>query len=76
MKKTTGDNGKGRGAGRPCDGLGQDAPATAAAVYEVMVPVLKVGRMLCYRTHRLTLTEEQAAVLLKHAPGCVRFVGI
>lgn len=57
---------------------GDEAPVKPAetAIYEVTCHSVEIGELLCYRTHRLRLTKEQAAALNDAQPETVRFVGI
>jgi len=57
-----------------------DPSATASTdpqgIYEVTCHSVEIGELLCYRTHRLTLTLSQAEALNAAQPETVRFVGI
>jgi hypothetical protein len=50
--------------------------AHAASIYEVTCHSIEIGNLICYRTHRLPLTKEQADTLNKNQPESVRFIGI
>lgn len=53
------------------------APAAPAlAIYEVICHSIEIGHLICYRTHRLTLTKSQADDINANQPDSVRFVGI
>jgi hypothetical protein len=37
---------------------------------------VQIGSLVCYRTHRVKLTKEQADLINKNQPDTLRFVGI
>jgi hypothetical protein len=47
-----------------------------AALYEVTCHAIELDHLICYRTHRLTLTKAQADAINANQPDSVRFVGI
>ena len=53
-----------------------DTTDTAPAIYEVICHSIEIGNLICYRTHRLTLTKSQADDINANQPDSVRFVGI
>lgn len=53
-----------------------ESAAPATALYEVLVPSVKIGGVIAYRTARVRLTKEQAAALNSNHPETVRFLGI
>jgi hypothetical protein len=63
-------------AKKPTDDANTTTPAVALAVYEVLVPSVKIGGVIAYRTARVNLTKEQAEALNKNQPDTVRFLGI
>lgn len=67
MAKTTST--KPREAAKP-------AEASPSAIYEVTCHSVEIGHLICYRTHRLTLTQAQAEALNSAQPGTVKFIGI
>ena len=52
------------------------APAPILAKYEVECHSIEIGDLLCYRTHRLVLSQADAEAINKLQPGSLRFVGI
>jgi len=51
-------------------------PEASTALYEVICDRVEINSLICYRTHRLQLTKEQAAIINENQPDSVRFVGI
>jgi hypothetical protein len=52
------------------------APEPSPVWYEVLVPSVKIGGAICYRTARVRLTKAAAEALNAAQPNTVRFLGI
>lgn len=63
-------------AKKPTEDANTATPDAALAVYEVLVPSVKIGGVIAYRTARVNLTKEQADALNQNQPDTVRFLGI
>jgi hypothetical protein len=48
----------------------------ATAIYEVTCHEVEIDHLICYRTHRLALSQAQADAINTIQPGSLRFVGI
>ena len=53
-----------------------DAAPSPTAIYEVICHSVEIGHLICYRTHRLPLTKEQADLINENQPESVRFIGV
>jgi hypothetical protein len=63
-------------AKKPTKEISSAAPPETTALYEVSCHSIEIGQLICYRTHRVKLTREQADLINDNQPDSLKFIGI